>query len=479
MDRSAGEIHILTEYGREVATSVVVFYPVSDSSGGPLLLSLHQPDIPPIDILFPKPRPVAELKLRTEREIELKVEIGIEIEIQESFARFRTAFGDEEPWKTTTYNWFPEFKRGRVNLSDEFRDDRPFTAVNNKNIDSDRVYDHNRRAIYAVYDIPSAYRALVPAGPRRRHIRVGLTNCDRRVCFLAHPSPPGTPTPARQPPGRRPAEALPAIVAHGPAGAINLVRLPFSSYISKSPQLVHTGVWHDRKVPITLAAFLVARRMATDEAWNRRVHQQTLIDINNFTVKVTVVDGPGRRLAVYTFSLRADVRGETVPNYNHISTCNYSTVNRSRSVFAIEASWLAGRSVEMESVEAIYHKTVGRWRRGVTAARRTRRRPTPVASKTPLLSVSFFPSPSAHSFVDQLYIHTHIRTQTRTCARVCVPSSVRASMLACVRACVRACMLACVRVCVRARARTYANVCVGKRNPTFFVTRANTSIFDR
>ncbi|GBP07589.1 hypothetical protein EVAR_2728_1 [Eumeta japonica] len=38
----------------------------------------------------------------------------------------------------TIYKWFAEFKRGRVNFSDEFRDCRPFTAANNKNIDAVR-----------------------------------------------------------------------------------------------------------------------------------------------------------------------------------------------------------------------------------------------------------------------------------------------------------------------------------------------------
>ncbi|GBP51408.1 hypothetical protein EVAR_38802_1 [Eumeta japonica] len=41
------------------------------------------------------------------------------------------AFGDESPCKTTIYNWFSEFKCGRVILSDEFRDGRPSTVVNN------------------------------------------------------------------------------------------------------------------------------------------------------------------------------------------------------------------------------------------------------------------------------------------------------------------------------------------------------------
>ncbi|GBP26714.1 hypothetical protein EVAR_23485_1 [Eumeta japonica] len=65
---------------------------------------------------------------------------------------------DEAPCKTTVYNWFAEFKRGRVNLSDEFRDDRPSTAVNNKNIDAVRrmietdrhVTIHNIRAFLGI-----------------------------------------------------------------------------------------------------------------------------------------------------------------------------------------------------------------------------------------------------------------------------------------------------------------------------------------
>ncbi|GBP81089.1 Histone-lysine N-methyltransferase SETMAR [Eumeta japonica] len=56
------------------------------------------------------------------------------------------------------YNWFAEFKRGRVNLSDEFRDGRPSTAENNKNIDvvrrmieTDRhVTNHEIRASLAI-----------------------------------------------------------------------------------------------------------------------------------------------------------------------------------------------------------------------------------------------------------------------------------------------------------------------------------------
>ncbi|GBP09233.1 hypothetical protein EVAR_4088_1 [Eumeta japonica] len=68
---------------------------------------------------------------------------------QQSSARLRTAFGDETPCKTTIYNWFAEFKRGRINLNDEFRDRRLSMAVNNKNIDAVRpVIETDRHMTY-------------------------------------------------------------------------------------------------------------------------------------------------------------------------------------------------------------------------------------------------------------------------------------------------------------------------------------------
>ncbi|GBP76768.1 hypothetical protein EVAR_57293_1 [Eumeta japonica] len=57
---------------------------------------------------------------------------------QQNLARLRTTFDDEAPCKTTIYDSFVEFKRGRVNLSEEFRDGGPSTAVNTKNIDAVR-----------------------------------------------------------------------------------------------------------------------------------------------------------------------------------------------------------------------------------------------------------------------------------------------------------------------------------------------------
>ncbi|GBP58508.1 hypothetical protein EVAR_33858_1 [Eumeta japonica] len=55
---------------------------------------------------------------------------------QQSLVRLRTAFGDEAPCKMTIYHWFAEFKRGRVNVSDEFRHGRPSIVAVNNNIDA-------------------------------------------------------------------------------------------------------------------------------------------------------------------------------------------------------------------------------------------------------------------------------------------------------------------------------------------------------
>ncbi|GBP20858.1 hypothetical protein EVAR_80676_1 [Eumeta japonica] len=66
-------------------------------------------------------------------------------------SRLRTAFGDEAPCKTTTYNRFGEFKRGRVSLGDEFREGRPSAAVNNKNIDAvRRMIESDKRVTYTM-----------------------------------------------------------------------------------------------------------------------------------------------------------------------------------------------------------------------------------------------------------------------------------------------------------------------------------------
>ncbi|GBP89734.1 Putative uncharacterized protein FLJ37770 [Eumeta japonica] len=57
---------------------------------------------------------------------------------QQSLTLLQTAFDDEAPCKTTIYTWFTEFKRGRINLGDDFRGDYPSTAVNNNNVDTMR-----------------------------------------------------------------------------------------------------------------------------------------------------------------------------------------------------------------------------------------------------------------------------------------------------------------------------------------------------
>ena len=50
----------------------------------------------------------------------------------------KSTFGSEAPSKATIYNWFKEFSRGRKNLSDDFREGRPKSAVTSENIDAVR-----------------------------------------------------------------------------------------------------------------------------------------------------------------------------------------------------------------------------------------------------------------------------------------------------------------------------------------------------
>lgn len=50
--------------------------------------------------------------------------------------KFHSAFVDEEPSKTTVFNWFGEFQRWRASASDEFREGRPSTAVVSENINA-------------------------------------------------------------------------------------------------------------------------------------------------------------------------------------------------------------------------------------------------------------------------------------------------------------------------------------------------------
>lgn len=67
---------------------------------------------------------------------------------QQCIDRLNSAFGNEAPSKTTVYDWFSEFNRGRNSLSDEFRKGRPSTAVP-ENIDAVRVMiEEDRHVTY-------------------------------------------------------------------------------------------------------------------------------------------------------------------------------------------------------------------------------------------------------------------------------------------------------------------------------------------
>lgn len=53
---------------------------------------------------------------------------------QQSIERFRTAFGDDAPSRTTVFEWFSEFRRGRRSLDDEARSGRPVEATTEDNV---------------------------------------------------------------------------------------------------------------------------------------------------------------------------------------------------------------------------------------------------------------------------------------------------------------------------------------------------------
>jgi len=68
---------------------------------------------------------------------------------KQSIERLHSAFGDEAPSNATVYNWFSEFQRGRTYLSDEFREGRPATSVNQENIDAVRkLIEEDRKITY-------------------------------------------------------------------------------------------------------------------------------------------------------------------------------------------------------------------------------------------------------------------------------------------------------------------------------------------
>ncbi|GBP63016.1 hypothetical protein EVAR_43764_1 [Eumeta japonica] len=81
-----------------------------------------------------------------------QVQKNMKIIPHKSLAQLQIAFDDETPCKTNIYNGFVEFKPGRINLSDGFRDGHPSTTVNNKNID-------DMRSISEI-DVPLTYHAI-------------------------------------------------------------------------------------------------------------------------------------------------------------------------------------------------------------------------------------------------------------------------------------------------------------------------------
>ena len=48
---------------------------------------------------------------------------------KQSHIRLKTAFGDEKPSRTTIYDWFAEFRRGRRSLEGNPRSGRPAAAT--------------------------------------------------------------------------------------------------------------------------------------------------------------------------------------------------------------------------------------------------------------------------------------------------------------------------------------------------------------
>lgn len=53
-------------------------------------------------------------------------------------AQYRSYIHDQTPCKTIIHSWFPEIKRGCVNLREGLRDGRPSTTVNRASYDRDR-----------------------------------------------------------------------------------------------------------------------------------------------------------------------------------------------------------------------------------------------------------------------------------------------------------------------------------------------------
>lgn len=68
---------------------------------------------------------------------------------QQSIDRLSSGFGDEAPSKSTVYEWFAEFKRGRSSLSHASGGGRPKTAITQQNIDTvQKLIEKDRRITY-------------------------------------------------------------------------------------------------------------------------------------------------------------------------------------------------------------------------------------------------------------------------------------------------------------------------------------------
>ena len=68
---------------------------------------------------------------------------------KQCFESLQSAFDNEAPSKASVYNWFNEFKRGRLSLKDEEKPGRPKTVVTPENIDAVRkLIEQDRHVTY-------------------------------------------------------------------------------------------------------------------------------------------------------------------------------------------------------------------------------------------------------------------------------------------------------------------------------------------
>jgi len=68
---------------------------------------------------------------------------------QQSIERLVSAFGDEAPSRTTVYDWFAEFKRGRSSLNKSYGGGHPKTAITQENIDAvQKLIEEDRHVTY-------------------------------------------------------------------------------------------------------------------------------------------------------------------------------------------------------------------------------------------------------------------------------------------------------------------------------------------